>query len=130
MGRITAARVTFHVMPSSLDLTRERNNAFCLYFPLMMHVQETDTTHCRSIWISDVHLGTRTCWAGRLLDFLRHHESQYLYLVGDVVDGWQLKKSWYWTQQYNDVIQKVLRKVRKGTRVIYIPGNHDGLPRF
>jgi UDP-2,3-diacylglucosamine pyrophosphatase LpxH len=94
-----------------------------------MIVQETATIHYRSIWISDVHLGTRTCWAGRLLDFLRHHDSSYLYLVGDMVDGWQLKRSWYWTQPYNDVIQKVLRKVRKGTQVIYIPGNHDEFAR-
>jgi UDP-2,3-diacylglucosamine pyrophosphatase LpxH len=94
-----------------------------------MIVQEPDTTHYRSIWISDAHLGTRTCWAGRLLDFLRHHDSEHLYLVGDLVDGWQLKRSWRWTQSYNDVIQKVLRKVRKGTRVIYIPGNHDEFAR-
>ncbi|TDR76659.1 UDP-2,3-diacylglucosamine diphosphatase [Paludibacterium purpuratum] len=83
----------------------------------------------RSIWISDVHLGTPGCRADHLLDFLRHHESDYLYLVGDIVDGWQLKKSWYWKQSHNDVVQKVLRKARKGTRVIYIPGNHDEMAR-
>ncbi len=79
----------------------------------------------RTIWLSDVHLGTRGCRAAALLDFLRHHESEYLYLVGDIFDGWQLKKSWYWIQEHNDVIQKVLRKVRKGTKVFYLPGNHD-----
>jgi UDP-2,3-diacylglucosamine pyrophosphatase LpxH len=79
----------------------------------------------RTIWISDVHLGTRGCKAEFLLDFLRHNESQYLFLVGDIVDGWRLRKSWYWAQSHNDVIQKVLRKARKGTRVVYIPGNHD-----
>jgi UDP-2,3-diacylglucosamine pyrophosphatase LpxH len=82
-------------------------------------------THYRSIWISDLHLGTRGCKAEFLLDFLRHTESEYLYLVGDIVDGWRLKRSWYWAQSHNDVIQKVLRKARKGTQVFYIPGNHD-----
>ena len=79
----------------------------------------------RTIWISDIHLGTRGCKAEFLLDFLRHTESEFLYLVGDIVDGWRLRKSWYWAQTHNDVIQKVLRKARKGTKVIYIPGNHD-----
>lgn len=82
-----------------------------------------------AIWISDVHLGTRGCRAEALLDFLRHHESDYLYLVGDIVDGWQMKKSWFWTQSHNDVVQKILRKARKGTRVIYVPGNHDEAAR-
>jgi len=81
--------------------------------------------HFRSIWISDVHLGTAGCRAEHLLDFLRHNDSDYLYLVGDIVDGWQMRKSWFWKQSHNDVIQKVLRKARKGTRVVYIPGNHD-----
>ena len=79
----------------------------------------------RSIWISDIHLGTRGCKAEFLLDFLKHTESEYLYLVGDIVDGWRLKKSWYWAQSHNDVVQKLLRKARKGTKVVYVPGNHD-----
>jgi UDP-2,3-diacylglucosamine pyrophosphatase LpxH len=79
----------------------------------------------RTIWISDFHLGTRGCKAEFLLDFLRDTEAETIYLVGDIVDGWRLKKSWYWPQTHNDVIQKILRKVRKGTRVIYVPGNHD-----
>jgi UDP-2,3-diacylglucosamine pyrophosphatase LpxH len=79
----------------------------------------------RSIWISDIHLGTRGCKAEFLLDFLRHTDSEFLYLVGDIVDGWRLRKSWYWVQSHNDVIQKILRKARKGTKVFYIPGNHD-----
>jgi len=79
----------------------------------------------RAIFISDVHLGTATCQAARLLDFLRHTDSADLYLVGDIIDGWQLKRRWYWHQTHNDVIQKVLRKARKGTRVTYIAGNHD-----
>src|SRR5690606_7432730 len=64
-----------------------------------------------------------------LLDFLRHTESDHLYLVGDIVDGWRLKRSWYWHQTHNDVIQKILRKARKGTKVFFIPGNHDELFR-
>jgi UDP-2,3-diacylglucosamine pyrophosphatase LpxH len=79
----------------------------------------------RSIWISDTHLGTRGCKAQFLLDFLKNNESQYLYLVGDIVDGWRLKSSWYWPQSHNDIVQKILRKARKGTKVFYIPGNHD-----
>lgn len=79
----------------------------------------------RAIWISDIHLGTRGCNAELLMDFLRSTDSDYLYLVGDIVDIWRMQKSWYWCQNHNDVIQKILRKARKGTRVIYIPGNHD-----
>jgi UDP-2,3-diacylglucosamine pyrophosphatase LpxH len=79
----------------------------------------------RTIWISDVHLGTRGCKAEFLLDFLRHTEADTMYLVGDIIDGWRLKKSWHWPQTHNDIVQKVLRKVRKGTRVVYVPGNHD-----
>jgi UDP-2,3-diacylglucosamine pyrophosphatase LpxH len=83
----------------------------------------------RTIWISDTHLGTAGCQAGRLLDFLRRTESDYLYLVGDIIDGWQLRRRWYWHQSHNDVVQKILRKARKGTAVIYIPGNHDEAAR-
>ena len=80
----------------------------------------------RSIWISDIHLGSAACQAGLLLDFLRHAESAYLYLVGDIVDGWQLCRRWFWPQAHNDVVQKLLRKARKGTSVVYIPANHEG----
>lgn len=83
----------------------------------------------RTIWLSDVHLGTSGCQATFLLDFLRHNESDTLYLVGDIIDGWQLKKSWGWKQSHNDVVQKVLRKARRGTRVVYVPGNHDEAAR-
>ncbi len=85
--------------------------------------------HYRAIWISDIHLGTAGCKAEYLLDFLKHNESDRLYLVGDIIDGWQLKKSWYWKQSHNDVVQKVLRKARKGTKVVYIAGNHDEVLR-
>ena len=86
---------------------------------------DVEATRYRTIWISDVHLGTKACNADFLLDFLRHTESERLYLVGDIFDGWRLKKSWYWPQLHNDVVQKLLRKARKGTEVIYLPGNHD-----
>jgi UDP-2,3-diacylglucosamine pyrophosphatase LpxH len=83
----------------------------------------------RTAWISDLHLGTPGCQAGALLDFLRALECDTLYLVGDIIDGWQLRRSWYWPQAHNDVVQKLLRKARKGTRVIYVPGNHDEFAR-
>ena len=83
----------------------------------------------RTIWISDLHLGTTGCQAQHLIDFLRATESEFLYLVGDIVDGWQLCRRWYWPQTHNDVVQKVLRKARKGTRVVFIPGNHDEFGR-
>lgn len=80
----------------------------------------------RTIWISDIHLGTRDCKAAYLLEFLKHNESETLYLVGDIVDGWRLKSSWhFWNQLHNDVVQKLLRKARRGTKVILVPGNHD-----
>ncbi len=91
---------------------------------------EDGVSRYRTIWISDLHLGTRGCKAAFLLDFLKHNESEYLYLVGDIIDGWQIRKSWYWNQQHNDVIQKILRKARKGTKVTYIPGNHDEFLRL
>jgi len=79
----------------------------------------------RTAWISDVHLGTRTSNAEALLQFLRDYELETLYIVGDLIDGWQMRRGIYWPQQHNDVIQKLLRKARKGTRIVYIPGNHD-----
>jgi UDP-2,3-diacylglucosamine pyrophosphatase LpxH len=79
----------------------------------------------RTIWISDVHLGTSGCQAKKLWEFLKATESDRLYLVGDIVDGWQLKRRWYWDQKHNNVIQLVLKKAKKGTKVTLIPGNHD-----
>lgn len=79
-----------------------------------------------AIWLSDVHLGTRACRADLLVDFLRHNDADTLYLVGDIVDGWQLTRgSVFWPQAHSDVIQKILRKARKGRNVVYIAGNHD-----
>ena len=79
----------------------------------------------RAAWISDVHLGTRTSNADALLKFLRDYECERLYVVGDLIDIWQLRRGRYWPQQHNDVIQKILRKARKGVPVIFIPGNHE-----
>lgn len=79
----------------------------------------------RTAWISDLHLGTRGCNAEALLYFLRAYDFDTLYLVGDLIDIWQLRRGIYWPQSHSDVIQKILRKGRKGTRIIYIPGNHD-----
>ena len=79
----------------------------------------------RTIWISDLHIGSTQCQADVLLDFLKHNESEKLYLVGDIIDFWALSKRVYWPRDHNTIIQKVLRKARHGTQVIYIPGNHD-----
>lgn len=96
----------------------------------MPAVIESDEKHIyRTIWLSDIHLGSPGCQALYLLEFLRVHRAETLYLVGDIIDGWQLRKGWYWPQSHNDVVQKLLRMARKGTRVIYIPGNHDELSR-
>jgi UDP-2,3-diacylglucosamine pyrophosphatase LpxH len=91
--------------------------------------EDDATLHVRAAWISDLHLGTPGCQAQALLDFLKHLECDTLFLVGDIVDGWQLRRSWFWPQAHNDVVQKILRKARKGTRVIFVPGNHDEFAR-
>ena len=83
----------------------------------------------RTVWISDLHLGTPGCQARALLDFLRSVDCETLYLVGDIIDGWQLRRQWYWPQAHNDVVQKLLRKARKGTKVVFVPGNHDEFAR-
>ncbi len=83
------------------------------------------TRRYRTVFLSDIHLGTRGCQAELLLDFIRHMDCDTLYLVGDIVDGWKMKSGWWWPQSHNNVVQKVLRMARKGTKVIYIPGNHD-----
>lgn len=86
-------------------------------------------THYRTLWISDIHLGTRAAKVELLLDFLRHNVADRLYLVGDIFDGWALKRSWYWPPAHNDVLQMLLRRARAGTEITYIPGNHDEAAR-
>ena len=83
----------------------------------------------RTIFLSDIHLGTRGCQARLLLDFLRKHECERLYLIGDIFDGWRLRKGWHWPAEHNDVVQAILDKARAGVEVIYIPGNHDEVMR-
>jgi UDP-2,3-diacylglucosamine pyrophosphatase LpxH len=103
-------------METSQPLARGRN---------LRVVKASIPRRLRTAWISDVHLGTRNSNAAALLDFLRDYEFETLYIVGDLIDVWQMRRGIYWPQQHNDVIQKLLRKARKGTRIIYIPGNHD-----
>lgn len=83
----------------------------------------------RTIWISDVHLGTRGCNAEMLVDFLHSVECETLYLVGDIIDGWRLRKGWYWPDAHNEVIRRVLKMAHRGTRVVFVVGNHDEMLR-
>ncbi|AXQ30789.1 UDP-2,3-diacylglucosamine diphosphatase [Solimonas sp. K1W22B-7] len=82
-------------------------------------------THYRTIWISDVHLGTAGCKADHLTDFLKAHTCDTLYLVGDIIDGWKLTGGWFWPQEHTNVVRKILTKAKRDTQVVYITGNHD-----
>lgn len=84
-----------------------------------------ETQKHRTIFVSDLHLGTRTAQADMFLDFLKHNDADTIYLVGDIIDFWRVRRGPIWPQAHNDVLQKLLRKVRKGTRIVFIPGNHD-----
>lgn len=86
---------------------------------------DRDPRRHRAIWISDTHLGTRGCRSDLLLEFLQRNECDDLYLVGDIIDGWSLRKGWYWTDEQNRILQEILRKSSSGTRVTYVCGNHD-----
>ena len=83
----------------------------------------------RTIWISDVHLGTKGSNAELLIDFLDHTDSETMYLVGDIIDGWRLKKKFYWPPEHNDIVWRILKRAKRGTRIVYIPGNHDEMVR-
>jgi hypothetical protein len=83
----------------------------------------------RTVWISDVHLGTRGCNDRMLIDFLDHVDSEYLYLVGDIIDGWRMKKRFYWPERHNAIVRRVMKRAKRGTKVIYVPGNHDEMFR-
>jgi UDP-2,3-diacylglucosamine pyrophosphatase LpxH len=83
----------------------------------------------RTIWISDVHLGTRGCNDRLLIDFLDHVDSDTLYLVGDIIDGWRMKKRFYWPERHNAIVRRVMKRAKHGTRVVYVPGNHDEMFR-
>ncbi len=96
---------------------------------MSINQSEKSPKSVRSIFISDVHLGTRGCQADRLVDFLREYECEYLYLIGDIVDFWAMNRSIHWPSAHNTVIQKILRRARHGVNVMFIPGNHDELLR-
>ena len=83
----------------------------------------------RTVWVSDIHLGTRGCNANLLIDFFDHVDCETLYLVGDIIDGWRLKKRHFWPPEHNDVVWRVLKRAKRGTRVVYVPGNHDEMFR-
>jgi UDP-2,3-diacylglucosamine pyrophosphatase LpxH len=96
--------------------------------PMIME-PEGSRRRFRTIWISDVHLGTRGCNAAMLIDFLDQTDSDTMYLVGDIIDGWRLKRSWYWPALHNDIVWRVMKRAKRGTRVVFIPGNHDEMFR-
>jgi UDP-2,3-diacylglucosamine pyrophosphatase LpxH len=79
----------------------------------------------RALFLSDIHLGSRACRSDRLIEFLRTHRASVIYLVGDIVDGWRLRTNWYWPPEHDEVLQELLRAAQQGTRVVYVPGNHD-----
>lgn len=83
----------------------------------------------RTLFISDTHLGLKAARSEYLLDFLRNTECDHLYLVGDIIDIWKMRSGWHWTRLHNDLVAEVLAKARAGTKVVYIPGNHDELFR-
>jgi len=83
------------------------------------------SVYYRTIWISDVHLGSRSCKAGALLDFLRHHVADTLYLVGDIADAWNLGRSWYWSRDQQELASEIAKWRRRGTNIVFLPGNHD-----
>jgi UDP-2,3-diacylglucosamine pyrophosphatase LpxH len=110
---------------SARSATSERTGA-AAWIEEPIHFEPTRPIFaCRTIWVSDTHLGTSGCKADLLLDFLKSTECETLYLVGDIIDGWQLRKGWYWPTRHSDVVRCVLKKAKHGTRVVYVPGNHD-----
>lgn len=91
--------------------------------------KDHDVIAVRTLFLSDLHLGTRGCQAEFILDFLKYYDVDTIYLVGDIIDGWRLKTGWYWPQAHNDVVQKLLKRAHKGAKIIYLPGNHDEFMR-
>ena len=88
-----------------------------------------ETKRVRALFLSDTHLGMKSIRVGQLIDFLRHHDAETIYLVGDFIDGWRLQKTWHWPLEYNVLIELLLAKAEAGTRIVYLPGNHDELVR-
>ncbi|MBJ6986548.1 MULTISPECIES: UDP-2,3-diacylglucosamine diphosphatase [unclassified Devosia] len=87
--------------------------------------EDRQTRHVRALFLSDVHLGMKPIRIKQLIDFLRAHDADMIYLVGDIVDGWRLGKQWHWPEEYNQLVQIILDKAKAGARVVYLPGNHD-----
>jgi UDP-2,3-diacylglucosamine pyrophosphatase LpxH len=83
----------------------------------------------RTLFLSDLHLGTKGCQVGKLLDFLVTHDAETIYLVGDIIDAWQLSSRWYWPDEHNAVLRLLMHKAEHGTRLVYLPGNHDEFVR-
>jgi UDP-2,3-diacylglucosamine pyrophosphatase LpxH len=114
-------------------LTTKRGNARSGNIPKWLDLPEPRSFRPkrkhRTVWISDIHLGTRGCNAAMLVDFLRSIECETLYLVGDIVDGWRLRRGWYWPDAHNEVVRRVLKMAHRGTRVVFIAGNHDEMLR-
>jgi UDP-2,3-diacylglucosamine pyrophosphatase LpxH len=108
------------------SLTRRASGAICCP---AMNAPSGFGTEYRTIFISDTHLGTRGCRSDFLADFLRCTSAKNLFLVGDIIDGWRLRKSWYWDEHHDNVLRQILRHARNGTKVTYIPGNHDEMFR-
>ncbi|MHC2466887.1 UDP-2,3-diacylglucosamine diphosphatase [Bradyrhizobium embrapense] len=90
-----------------------------------MQAMPRNVVKVRSLFVSDVHLGTRGCQAERLIDFLRQHDAETVFLVGDIVDGWHLRSNWYWPSAHNAVVRELIELAQRGRRLVYIPGNHD-----
>lgn len=92
---------------------------------MQTQISQKQKIKVRSVWISDIHLGFKGCSAEFLLDFLHHVECEYLYLVGDIIDVWEMKKRMFWPQEHNNVIRTILGKAKHDTKVVFVPGNHD-----
>lgn len=119
-------------MDSTVEALRSASTLFRESKPPVSSAANADDLgirRLRTIFLSDIHLGTPGCKASHLIDFLRHHHAEQLYLIGDIIDAWALRRRFFWPQVHNDVVQKVLRCARKGTRVTYVPGNHDEIGR-
>jgi UDP-2,3-diacylglucosamine pyrophosphatase LpxH len=119
--------VTRFALPTALS-----DNVLATSIDREPHVPERtvgERRRFRTVWISDVHLGTRGCNAHLLIDFFDHVDCETMYLVGDIIDGWRLKKRLFWPPEHNDIVWRVLKRARRGTRVVYIPGNHDEMFR-
>lgn len=90
-----------------------------------LNTEGKEVRRVRALFISDVHLGMRPTRIAQFIDFLRSHDAETIYLVGDILDGWRLSKTWFWPAQYNELVQIFLDKAAAGTKIVYLPGNHD-----